>query len=62
MTFFGSGLTLNIEVRRGAGGYVCGEETTLINTIEGYRREPRIRPPYPRRVRTMVEAYRHKQR
>ena len=43
----GSGLTMNIEVRRGAGGYVCGEETTLINTIEGYRREPRIRPPYP---------------
>ena len=43
----GSGLTINIEVRRGAGGYVCGEETTLINTIEGYRREPRIRPPYP---------------
>ena len=43
----GSGLTMSIEVRRGAGGYVCGEETTLINTIEGYRREPRIRPPYP---------------
>ena len=43
----GTGLTINIEVRRGAGGYVCGEETTLINTIEGYRREPRIRPPYP---------------
>ena len=42
-----SGLAINIEVRRGAGGYVCGEETTLINTIEGYRREPRIRPPYP---------------
>ena len=42
-----SGLTINVEVRRGAGGYVCGEETTLINTIEGYRREPRIRPPYP---------------
>ena len=43
----GSGLEFNIEIRRGAGGYVCGEETTLINTIEGYRREPRIRPPYP---------------
>ena len=37
----------NVEIRRGAGGYVCGEETTLINTIEGFRREPRIRPPYP---------------
>ena len=43
----GSGLDFNIEIRRGAGGYVCGEETTLINTVEGYRREPRIRPPYP---------------
>ena len=43
----GSGLTIKVEVRRGAGGYVCGEETTLINTIEGFRREPRIRPPYP---------------
>ena len=43
----GSGFDLNIEIRRGAGGYVCGEETTLINTVEGYRREPRIRPPYP---------------
>ncbi len=43
----GTGLNINVEVRRGAGGYVCGEETTLINTIEGYRREPRIRPPYP---------------
>ncbi len=43
----GAGLDFNIEIRRGAGGYVCGEETTLINTVEGYRREPRIRPPYP---------------
>ena len=43
----GSGFDFNIEIRRGAGGYVCGEETTLINTVEGYRREPRIRPPYP---------------
>ena len=42
-----SGHDFNIEIRRGAGGYVCGEETTLINTVEGYRREPRIRPPYP---------------
>ncbi len=43
----GSGFSLDIEVRRGAGGYVCGEETTLLNTMEGYRREPRIRPPFP---------------
>ena len=43
----GSGFDLSIEVRRGAGGYVCGEETTLLNTMEGYRREPRLRPPFP---------------
>jgi NADH:ubiquinone oxidoreductase subunit F (NADH-binding) len=43
----GSGFGLSVEVRRGAGGYVCGEETTLLNTMEGYRREPRLRPPFP---------------
>ena len=42
-----SGFSCDIEVRRGAGGYVCGEETTLLNTIEGRRREPRLRPPFP---------------
>lgn len=43
----GSGFDLEMEIRRGAGGYVCGEETTLLNTMEGYRREPRLRPPFP---------------
>ena len=43
----GTGYGLNVEIRRGAGGYVCGEETTLLNTMEGYRREPRPRPPFP---------------
>ena len=43
----GSGFGLKMEVLRGAGGYVCGEETTLLNTMEGYRREPRLRPPFP---------------
>ena len=43
----GSGFDLQVEIRRGAGGYVCGEETTLLNTLEGYRREPRLRPPFP---------------
>ena len=42
-----SGFDCQVEVRRGAGGYVCGEETTLLNTIEGRRREPRLRPPFP---------------
>lgn len=43
----GSGFGVSVEVRRGAGGYVCGDETTLINTLEGYRREPRLKPPFP---------------
>ena len=43
----GSGWSAQVEVRRGAGGYVCGEETTLLNTMEGRRREPRLRPPFP---------------
>lgn len=42
-----SGFNCTIELRQGAGGYVCGEETTLLNTIEGRRREPRLRPPFP---------------
>ena len=43
----GADFSLEVEALRGAGGYVCGEETTLLNTMEGLRREPRFRPPYP---------------
>ena len=43
----GSGYSVDVTLRRGAGGYVCGEETTLLNTMEGDRREPRLRPPFP---------------
>ena len=43
----GSGFACSVTIRRGAGGYVCGEETTLLNTVEGRRREPRLRPPFP---------------
>jgi NADH:ubiquinone oxidoreductase subunit F (NADH-binding)/Pyruvate/2-oxoacid:ferredoxin oxidoreductase delta subunit/(2Fe-2S) ferredoxin len=44
---FGSGFSLRIQVRRGAGAFVCGEETSLIASIEGHSGEPRSRPPYP---------------
>src|SRR5205807_2307800 len=37
----------DIEVRRGAGAYICGEETAVFNSIEGYRGEPRNKPPFP---------------
>ena len=42
-----SGFSLEMRIMRGAGGYVCGDETTLLNTMEGQRREPRQRPPFP---------------
>jgi len=43
----GSGLSFDIEIRMGAGAYVCGEETALIESLEGHRGEPRNRPPFP---------------
>jgi len=43
----GSGTSFDIEIRRGAGAYICGEETALFNSIEGKRGEPRSKPPFP---------------
>lgn len=43
----GSGFTFDIEVRKGSGAFVCGEETALLTSIEGNRGEPRPRPPFP---------------
>ena len=44
---FGSGFDFDLEIRLGAGAFVCGEETALMTSIEGNRGEPRPRPPYP---------------
>ncbi|MBT3276253.1 MAG: NADH-quinone oxidoreductase subunit NuoF, partial [Spirochaetales bacterium] len=44
---FGSGFSFDIEVRKGAGAFVCGEETALIASLEGKRGMPRPRPPFP---------------
>jgi NADH-quinone oxidoreductase subunit F len=44
---FDSDYKIKIKLESGAGGYVCGEETTLLNTMEGNRREPRLKPPFP---------------
>ena len=44
---FGSGFDFDMEIRLGAGAFVCGEETALITSIEGNRGEPRPRPPFP---------------
>lgn len=46
----GSGMCFDIELRRGAGAYICGEETALFNSIEGLRGEPRNKPPFPVQV------------
>src|SRR5262249_50716724 len=43
----GGGLAFDIEIRRGAGAYICGEETALFESIEGRRGEPRNKPPFP---------------
>ena len=43
----GEGARFDIELRRGAGAYICGEETALFNSIEGLRGEPRNKPPFP---------------
>ena len=43
----GSGFSFDIELRLGAGAFVCGEETALMTSIEGHRGEPRPRPPFP---------------
>ena len=43
----GLGFRFDVEIRRGAGAYICGEETAIFNSIEGYRGEPRNKPPFP---------------
>ena len=46
-TSWAAGTAFDIELRRGAGAYICGEETALFNSIEGKRGEPRNKPPFP---------------
>ena len=50
--FLGAGIlghdfSFDIEVRKGAGAYICGEETALLDSLEGRRGQPRLRPPFP---------------
>ncbi|MDX6225196.1 MAG: NADH-quinone oxidoreductase subunit [Frankiales bacterium] len=44
---FGTGYGLDVIVHAGAGAYICGEETALLDSLEGYRGQPRLRPPFP---------------
>ena len=43
----GHGVRFDVELRRGAGAYICGEEMALLNSLEGRRGEPRNKPPFP---------------
>ena len=49
------GLDFTVEIRLGSGAYVCGEETALIDSMEGKRGEPRNKPPFP-----VVEGFKNK--
>jgi NADH-quinone oxidoreductase subunit F len=44
---FGTGFDLELTVHAGAGAYICGEETALLDSLEGFRGQPRLRPPFP---------------
>jgi NADH-quinone oxidoreductase subunit F len=44
---FGTGYDLDVVVHAGAGAYICGEETALLDSLEGFRGQPRLRPPFP---------------
>jgi NADH-quinone oxidoreductase subunit F len=46
-SLFGTNYSVEITVHRGAGAYICGEETGLLNSLEGKRGEPRLKPPFP---------------
>ena len=43
----GSGYAIDVVIHRGAGAYICGEETALLESLEGRRGQPRLRPPFP---------------
>ncbi|MBR2744859.1 MAG: NADH-quinone oxidoreductase subunit NuoF [Clostridia bacterium] len=47
---FGTGFNFDIEIRLGAGAFVCGEETALLESVEGKRGQPRTKPPFPANV------------
>ena len=58
----GTGKRIDIIVHRGAGAYICGEETALMNSIEGKRGNPRIKPPFPAVVGRVRHAHDDQQR
>ena len=59
---FGSGFDCDVYVHRGAGAYEAGEETALLESLEGKRAQPRNKPPFPARGRPLRQADRGEQR
>jgi NADH-quinone oxidoreductase subunit F len=55
------GFNFNIELVQGAGAFVCGEETALIASLEGFAGRPRPRPPYPAQKGLWGTAHQHQQ-
>ena len=55
-TSCGSGFDLDVTVHAGAGAYICGEETALLDSLEGRRGQPRLKPPFPGRRRPLRPA------
>ena len=47
LDILGSGFDLEVVVHAGAGAYICGEETALLDSLEGFRGQPRLKPPFP---------------
>ena len=58
----GSGRRFELEVRMGAGAYICGEETSLLESLEGKRGQVRFKPPLPAHRRPVRQAHGHQQR
>ena len=54
---YSSGYNLDITIRIEPGAFVCGEETALINSLEGKRGMPQLKPPYPTTSRTFRQTY-----
>ena len=58
----GSELAFDLEIFVSPGGYICGEESALLEAIEGKRAEPRNKPPFPVAARPVEQAHGHQQR
>ena len=61
-TLWAASSTFDLEIFVSPGGYICGEESALLEAIEGKRAEPRNKPPFPGTARPVAEADRHQQR